>query len=151
MNRYDWLTPGLFTRRPLVFTNGCFDLLHAGHVDLLSRARDLGASLAVGLNSDASIARLKGASRPILPERERAAMLRALNAVDYVLPFDDDTPLELIERILPDVLVKGSDYTEDQIVGAAEVRSWGGRVVAIPHRLYHQSTTSIINRIKGLP
>ncbi len=116
----------------LVFTNGCFDILHIGHIRLLEEARRRGDRLIVALNSDASVRRLKGPSRPIVAESERARILAALSSVDAVIVFDENTPLHLIEAIRPDVLVKGSDYTEESVVGAREVRAWGGRVELIP-------------------
>ncbi|HEX3941679.1 MAG TPA: bifunctional D-glycero-beta-D-manno-heptose-7-phosphate kinase/D-glycero-beta-D-manno-heptose 1-phosphate adenylyltransferase HldE [Acidobacteriaceae bacterium] len=116
----------------IVFTNGCFDILHIGHIALLSEARLQGDKLIVGINSDASVQRLKGPSRPMVPQNERAQMLAALTAVDSVVVFGEDTPLSLIEAVRPDVLVKGGDYTEATIVGASEVRSWGGAVRIIP-------------------
>lgn len=134
--------------RPLVFTNGVFDLLHPGHVDVLLAARREGDALIVGLNSDASVRRLKGPSRPVRSERERAYVLAALTMLDAVVIFDQDTPLELIEHLRPDVLVKGGDYTESTIVGAAEVRGRGGRVVVVP-LTPGQSTTSIVEKVRG--
>jgi D-beta-D-heptose 7-phosphate kinase/D-beta-D-heptose 1-phosphate adenosyltransferase len=116
----------------VVFTNGCFDILHIGHICLLEQARRKGDRLIVGLNSDDSVRRLKGPLRPIVPESERGRVLAALGSVDAVVVFDEDTPLRLIEAIRPDVLVKGGDYTEDAVVGAREVRAWGGRVELIP-------------------
>ena len=116
----------------IVFTNGCFDILHIGHIRLLEQARRKGDRLIVGLNSDDSVRRLKGPLRPIVAEQERARVLAALSSVDAVVVFDEDTPLRLIEAIRPDVLVKGGDYTEDTVVGAREVRAWGGRVELIP-------------------
>lgn len=134
--------------RPLVFTNGCFDILHRGHVTYLAQARSLGSSLVVALNTDASVQRLgKGADRPINPLEDRAAIVAALDAVDLVTWFDADTPLDLIVQLRPDVLVKGGDWPEERIVGAPEVRSWGGRVVALPIR-HDRSTTRIIERIR---
>ena len=115
-----------------VFTNGCFDILHRGHVELLTRARALGDMLVVGVNSDASVARLKGPRRPIVGQEDRAAILAALAAVDYVIVFDEDTPAAVIARLRPDVLVKGTDYRMEDIVGKAEVEEMGGRVVRIP-------------------
>lgn len=136
---------------PVVFTNGVFDLLHPGHVALLEAARALGGSLIVGLNTDASVRRLaKGAGRPILPEGARARLLAALAAVDCVVPFDEDTPLVLIDALAPDVLVKGADYALDTIVGADLVRARGGRVERIP-LLPDYSTTDIVERIRGTP
>ena len=129
----------------IVFTNGCFDILHIGHIRLLEQARRKGERLIVGLNSDDSVRRLKGPLRPIVAEGERARVLAALSAVDAVVVFDEDTPLRLIEAIRPDVLVKGGDYTEDQVVGAREVRSWGGRVELIP-LVPGTSTTRLISK-----
>jgi rfaE bifunctional protein nucleotidyltransferase chain/domain len=135
--------------RPLVFTNGCFDLLHRGHVTYLDQARALGASLVVALNSDDSVRRLeKGADRPINPLQDRAAVVAALGCVDLVTWFDDDTPLALIVALRPDVLVKGGDWPEEKIVGADAVRNWGGRVAAIPIR-HARSTTAMLARIRG--
>ena len=116
----------------MVFTNGCFDILHIGHIHLLEEARRKGDRLIVGLNTDDSVRRLKGPLRPIVPERERAQVLAALSAVDAVVLFDESTPLHLVEAIRPGVLVKGGDYSEEAVVGAREVRSWGGRVELIP-------------------
>ena len=116
----------------VVFTNGCFDLLHIGHITLLEKARSKGDRLIVGLNSDSSVRRVKGAPRPLVGEQERAKILAALSAVDAVVLFHESTPLKLIEAIRPDVLVKGGDYTEENVVGAREVRAWGGRVELIP-------------------
>jgi D-beta-D-heptose 7-phosphate kinase/D-beta-D-heptose 1-phosphate adenosyltransferase len=116
----------------VVFTNGCFDLVHIGHIRLLEQARQKGERLIVGLNSDDSVRQLKGPMRPIVGERERARVVAALNAVDAVVVFPERTPLRLIESIRPDVLVKGGDYTEEMVIGAAEVRAWGGRFELIP-------------------
>lgn len=127
----------------IVFTNGCFDILHIGHISLLAEARRQGDRLIVGINSDASVRRLKGASRPMVAQGERAQMLAALAAVDSVVVFEQDTPLAVIEALRPDVLVKGGDYTEATIVGSAEVRSWGGTVRIIP-MVEGVSTTKII-------
>ena len=131
----------------MVFTNGVFDLLHPGHIDVLTAARDAGNALVVGLNSDASVRRLKGPSRPIRTEAERAYVLAALECVDLVVIFDEDTPLELVKRLRPDVIVKGGDYDEATIVGASEVKAWGGRVVVVP-LTPGQSTTRIIERMR---
>ncbi len=131
-----------------MFTNGVFDLLHPGHVDVLLVARRQGDALIVALNSDDSVRRLKGPSRPVRGEVERAYVLAAFEMVDCVVLFDQDTPLELIERLRPDVLVKGGDYSEDTIVGASEVRSWGGAVVVVP-LTPGQSTTNIIRALRG--
>jgi D-beta-D-heptose 7-phosphate kinase/D-beta-D-heptose 1-phosphate adenosyltransferase len=120
------------SRKRFVFTNGCFDIIHRGHVELLTRARALGDLLVVAINSDESVARLKGSRRPIVGQEDRAAILAALEAVDYVTIFKDDTPGRVIDALRPDVLVKGSDYAPDEIVGKAEVEEVGGRVVRIP-------------------
>jgi D-beta-D-heptose 7-phosphate kinase/D-beta-D-heptose 1-phosphate adenosyltransferase len=132
----------------LVFTNGCFDLLHAGHVRYLSEARALGDALVVALNSDRSVRRLKGEGRPILNEQERAEVIAALEAVDYVIIFDEETPRELIAALLPDVLVKGGDWPLDEIVGRDEVEAAGGRVLSLPY-VEGSSTTDIIERIRN--
>jgi len=135
--------------RPLVFTNGVFDLLHRGHVGYLEAARNLGASLVVAVNSDASVRRLgKGGDRPLNPLDDRMAVLAALASVDLVVPFDDDTPRDLIVAAKPDVLVKGGDYTAATTAGASEVIAAGGRFVAIPFT-HARSTTSLIERIRG--
>lgn len=135
--------------KTIVFTNGCFDILHAGHVDYLSQARDLGDCLVVGLNTDASVRRLeKAPGRPVNPQNARACVLAALGCVDVVVFFDESTPLDLITLVQPDVLVKGGDYTIDTIVGADLVSKRGGRVVTIP-LLPGYSTTSIIQKLKG--
>ncbi len=131
--------------KKIVFTNGCFDILHAGHIDLLQKARQLGDALVVGINSDASVARLKGPKRPIIPEGERAELLDGLEMVDFVCSFDEDTPLQTILKIRPDVLVKGADWT-DNIVGQGEVESWNGKVIAVP-LIPDCSTTAIVERI----
>lgn len=132
----------------MVFTNGVFDLLHAGHVALLEAARSEGATLAVGLNSDASVRRLvKGPERPLVGEGDRARVLAALACVDCVVLFDQDTPRELIAALRPDVLVKGADYAKEKIVGAAEVEGWGGRVVRVP-LVAGQSTTDLVRRLR---
>jgi rfaE bifunctional protein nucleotidyltransferase chain/domain len=131
----------------VVFTNGVFDLLHPGHVDMLLGARRRGDLLVVGLNSDSSVRRLKGPERPVRTEVERACVVAALQAVDAVVIFDEDTPLETVKALRPDVLVKGGDYSEATIIGAREVRSWGGDVVVIP-LTPGQSTTSIIKKLR---
>jgi len=135
--------------RPLVFTNGVFDVLHRGHVTCLDQARALGASLVVAVNSDASVRRLgKGADRPLNAIDDRMAVLAALASVDLVVPFDADTPRDLIVACRPDVLVKGGDYTAETTAGAAEVIAAGGRFVAIPFASAH-STSSLVARIRG--
>ena len=133
--------------RTVVFTNGCFDLLHPGHVEYLAQARALGDALVVGLNSDASVRRLNGAGRPLLPEAGRAAMLAGLRSVDAVTLFDEDTPLELIRALLPDVLVKGGDYDLDGIVGRDAVEKASGDVRVLPF-VEGYSTTDILTRLK---
>lgn len=135
--------------RTLVFTNGCFDLLHPGHVRYLREARALGDALIVALNSDRSVRLLKGKGRPILNQMERAEVVAALQDVDYVTIFDQETPLELITTLLPDVLVKGGDWSLDQIIGRKEVEEAGGRVLSLPY-IEGSSTSDIIERIKGL-
>lgn len=138
-------------RGPVVFTNGVFDLLHVGHVALLEAARAEGVALVVGVNSDASVRRLeKGPDRPIVPEGERARLLAALACVDCVVLFDEETPLALIERLRPDVLVKGADYARAAIVGADQVDAWGGRVVRVP-LVPGASTTALLARLRGKP
>ena len=135
-------------RGRVVFTNGVFDLLHPGHLDVLRGARERGDALIVGLNSDASVRRLKGPDRPVRSEAERAYVLAGLETVDAVAVFDQDTPLELVKVLRPDVIVKGGDYSPDTVVGAAEVRSWGGECIIIP-LTPGQSTTSIIERLRA--
>jgi D-beta-D-heptose 7-phosphate kinase/D-beta-D-heptose 1-phosphate adenosyltransferase len=134
-------------RGRLVFTNGVFDLLHPGHIDVLLAARRQGDALVVGLNSDASVRRLKGPSRPVRTLAERSYVVSALGMVDAVVAFEEDTPLELILHLRPDVLVKGGDYTVETVVGAREVRNWGGEVTIVPFTA-GQSTTSIIERLR---
>ena len=136
--------------RPLVFTNGCFDVLHRGHVTYLAQARALGASMVLGVNSDASVKRQgKGDDRPINLQDDRMAVLAALESVDLVVPFDEDTPLNLILLCKPDILVKGGDWTPDRIVGAKEVIGWGGSVHSIPF-LHERSTTALLKKIRSL-
>ena len=136
--------------KKVVFTNGCFDLLHVGHVRCLEAARRLGDRLVVGVNSDASVRRLKGRSRPVVPARQRAEVLAALAAVDWVVVFGETTPLALIRALRPAVLAKGGDWTLDTIVGRADVLGWGGRVVRLPE-LPGTRTTSLIQRIRRAP
>ena len=129
----------------VVFTNGCFDLLHVGHVTLLAKARQLGARLVVGINTDRSVSALKGPTRPVVNEHDRAVVLAGLTSVDAVVHFDEDTPLELIGVLKPDIIVKGGDYKEEDVVGGDLVKSWGGRVAIIP-LVDGKSTTSMISR-----
>jgi D-beta-D-heptose 7-phosphate kinase/D-beta-D-heptose 1-phosphate adenosyltransferase len=134
--------------KKVVFTNGCFDLLHVGHVRYLQRARELGDALVVGVNSDASVRRLKGPGRPLTPARERAEILAALACVDFVTIFGAATPLRLIRALGPDVLVKGGDWPLDAIVGREVVAARGGTVLAIPF-VKNRSTTALIGKIRG--
>lgn len=139
-----WKTEG----KRIVFTNGCFDLLHIGHIKLLQAAAEKGDKLVVGLNSDASVRRLKGNSRPIIPEEERAALLSSIKSVDLVVIFDEDTPIELIREFRPEVLVKGGDYTPETVVGRQMVESWGGTVELVP-LVEGVSTTRVIEWVKS--
>ena len=132
--------------KKVVFTNGCFDILHAGHTRYLREARKLGDTLILALNSDSSVRSIKGPMRPIVPEAERAEVVAALDSVDYVTVFDELTPLELIEFLRPDVIVKGGDWAEQDIVGAEAVRKWGGRVAIMPE-IEGASTTNIIDKV----
>lgn len=136
-------------RRVLVFANGCFDLLHPGHLHLLQSARALGDSLLVAINSDASVRGNKGPERPLIPAAERAEVLAALEFVDYVLPFDEPTPAEVIAGIVPDILVKGEDWGENEIVGRETVEAAGGRVVRLSLEP-GWSTTGILQRARSL-
>jgi len=131
----------------VVFTNGCFDVLHAGHVALLERAKRCGDLLVVGLNSDRSVRGLKGPGRPVVPQRERARLLAALESVDYVTIFTEATPARLVSRLRPNVLVKGSDWGADRIVGRAEVERHGGRVIRVP-LVKGRSTSGLIARLR---
>ena len=133
-------------KKKIVFTNGCFDILHAGHVHYLNECKKLGDILIVGINSDSSIRRLKGEKRPILPLELRAYSLSNLCSVDYVVPFEEDTPYNLIKKIKPDILVKGGDWELERIVGRDIVESYGGKVVTIPFK-FDISTSKIIGRI----
>jgi rfaE bifunctional protein nucleotidyltransferase chain/domain len=140
-----WLAYWRFKEKKIVFTNGCFDLLHQGHVDYLSKAADQGNILIVGLNTDASVSRIKGSGRPVQDEKSRSLILAALRFVDAVVLFDEDTPLELIEFVKPDVLVKGSDYAAEDIVGYDIVKANGGEVITIDF-LEGYSTSALIER-----
>ena len=131
--------------KKVVFTNGCFDILHAGHIDILNRARALGDVLVVAINTNASVSRMKGPGRPIIREEERAELLNGLEMVDFVCSFDEDTPLQAILEVRPDVLVKGADWTAN-IVGQREVENWGGKVMALP-LIEGRSTTGIVERV----
>ncbi len=134
--------------KKIVFTNGCFDLLHIGHVTYLQKARHLGDVLIVGVNSDASVKRLKGPGRPLTPERDRLRVLAGLQAVDYVTLFSEETPLDLICELRPQVLVKGADWKRREIVGVREVESWGGKVKRIP-LVPGRSTTVFLRKIQS--
>lgn len=135
--------------KTIVFTNGCFDIIHAGHVRYLNKAKSLGDVLIVGLNSDASVKLIKGDKRPIVPQEERAEVLSGLEAVDYVVIFHEQTPIKLIKTVLPDILVKGADWASQEIVGADIVRAKGGRVARIK-LAQGKSTTNIIKKILEL-
>ena len=158
----DFLHPGILTReeavqlfgrgkrdgRRVVFTNGCFDLLHPGHIQSLEQARGLGDALVVGINSDASVRELKGPGRPVIPALERAEILASLECVDAIVIFDELTPREIISALLPDVLVKGGDWPGDQIIGREEVEAAGGKVVSIPV-VPGYSTTAILEKMRA--
>ena len=134
--------------KQIVFTNGCFDILHAGHVQYLERARNLGDFLVVGLNSDRSVRKLKGKGRPVNSQNDRALVLAGLTAVDCVTIFDEETPLNLIQKVRPHILVKGADWSINSIAGAQEVKSWGGKVKLIP-LLKGRSSSGILKKIKS--
>ncbi len=135
-----------FFGRTVVFTNGCFDILHRGHIDYLAKAKALGDVLIVGLNDDASVKRLKGSQRPVVGQEDRASIVAALKSVDYVCIFSEDTPYEMIKALVPDILVKGADWSIDKVVGRDIVESAGGIVKTIEF-LPHRSTSSIIEKI----
>jgi len=134
------------TGKKIIFTNGCFDILHTGHTRYLREARKLGNILVVGINSDTSVRAIKGPQRPIVPQDERADIMASLESVDFVTLFDETTPLELIECLKPHIIVKGGDWVEKDIVGGEAVRKWGGAVAVIP-KIKGASTTSIIEKI----
>ncbi|MFO7865414.1 MAG: D-glycero-beta-D-manno-heptose 1-phosphate adenylyltransferase [Candidatus Aminicenantes bacterium] len=135
--------------RKIVFTNGCFDIIHRGHIHLFRRAKRLGDVLVAAVNDDESVRRLKGSGRPVFPLRERLEVLSALEDIDYLVPFSQDTPRCLIERIQPDILVKGGDWRPEEVVGKDEVEAAGGKVVIIPY-LPGRSTTEIIQKIREI-
>ncbi|MFN7967058.1 MAG: D-glycero-beta-D-manno-heptose 1-phosphate adenylyltransferase [Acidobacteriota bacterium] len=141
-----WRAAQRLAHKRVAFTNGCFDLLHTGHLALLTAARQAADALIVAVNTDSSTRRLKGDKRPIVPELERVELLLALEPVDQVVLFDEDTPLQAILALHPDVLVKGADWSEENIVGAAEVKGWGGEVVRVPLRA-GLSTTNLVQRV----
>jgi len=140
------LSPIKSRGKKIVFTNGCFDLLHIGHIRYLGKARAEGDVLVVGLNSDRSVRGLKGENRPLIPEAERAELLAALSMVDFIVIFDEPTPLELIKEVRPDVLVKGGDWKKEDIVGGSEVEASGGKVVVVPE-IPGKSTSDLISEI----
>ncbi|CCO22665.1 D-glycero-beta-D-manno-heptose 1-phosphate adenylyltransferase [Maridesulfovibrio hydrothermalis] len=146
-DEFEKIRSGFPADRKIVFTNGCFDILHAGHVDLLSRAREQGDCLVLGLNSDKSVRSIKGEKRPVTAQRQRAFVLAGLTCIDYIVFFDEDTPLNLITQVQPDVLVKGGDWTVDNIVGRDVVEGRGGVVLSLP-LLPGYSTTSVIRYIR---
>ena len=129
----------------IVFTNGCFDILHPGHIDLLERAKSLGSKLIVGINSDESVRAIKGNARPIIKQEDRKAILLGLKSVDEVVVFDEQTPEKIIEKIKPDVLIKGGDWTEDEIIGADFVKQNGGQVFSLPLKEGYSSSTIVEN------
>jgi D-beta-D-heptose 7-phosphate kinase/D-beta-D-heptose 1-phosphate adenosyltransferase len=135
------------TRTTFIFTNGCYDILHVGHIRFLQKAKSLGDMLVVGLNSDRSVRMIKGPKRPIIPQDQRAEVLSAIESVDYIIMYDKPTPLELIVRVRPDILVKGEDWEEDKIIGGKEVKEYGGRIERIKFTA-KTSTSEIIERIK---
>lgn len=143
----DLFDPSFRKEHTMVFTNGCFDILHRGHIYYLSRARALGDLLVIGLNTDTSVSKLKGPGRPVNEEQARAEVLGGLAFVDYIILFPEETPLKLINTLKPDILIKGGDYQKEDIVGYAEVISWGGRVETIP-LLEGYSSTSILDKSK---
>jgi len=135
--------------KKIVFTNGCFDILHVGHTRYLKEAKKAGDILVLALNSDASVRAIKGEKRPIIPENERAEMLASLEVIDFITIFSETTPLKLIEYLKPDVLVKGGDWAEENVVGSESVASWGGQVVIIPE-IKGASTTNIVEKIRKI-
>lgn len=142
------LKKNLKNKKGLVFTNGCFDILHRGHVEYLAKAKTKGKLLIVAVNSDESVRNLKGPSRPINSLKDRMEVIASLECVDYVTWFSDETPLRLIRNLKPQTLVKGGDWRPDQIIGGAEVLSWGGKVFSLPF-IEGKSTTSLIDKIRG--
>lgn len=147
INKLQRIVAGLRGKKKIIFTNGCFDILHRGHIQYLKKAKQLGGILIVGLNSDTSVRRIKGRARPIFNQKDRARLLSSLTCVDYVVIFNQDTPLSLINALKPDVLIKGADWKGKKVVGADLVKSWKGKIKLIPY-LKGYSTTSIISRIK---
>lgn len=135
--------------RPIVMTNGCFDIIHRGHVEMLREAREMGASLVVAVNSDASVMRLKGPTRPVNTLEDRVAVLSAIRWIDLVLTFDGDTPINVIREVKPDILVKGADWDAAHVAGVNELWQWGGTYQTIPTWWQGRSTTDIIRKIRG--
>ncbi len=134
--------------KKIIFTNGCFDIIHAGHTHYLAKAKALGDVLVVAVNSDASVRGIKGEKRPLVPEDERAEVIAALGCVDFVVIFEEPDPQALVDLLRPDVLVKGGDWREEDVIGRESVASWGGKVIIIPHKK-GLSTTNIVERIKA--
>ena len=149
LSRLKKLLHGIRRKKAIVFTNGCFDIIHAGHVRYLNKAKSLGDILVVGLNSDSSVKNIKGEKRPIMPQRERAEVLSGLEAVDYVVFFNEPTPIRLIKAVLPDILVKGADWASHAIVGADVVKAAGGKIARVKLGK-GRSTTNIIKKILEL-
>ncbi len=143
-----WLTIARFKNQKIVFTNGCFDILHKGHIQYLAEASDLGDYLVVGLNTDTSVKKLKGNGRPYLDQESRVLTLASLKFVSFIVLFDEETPLELIQQIRPDILVKGADYKSEEIVGSDFVKQYGGEVVTLD-LVEGYSSTEIINKINA--
>ena len=135
--------------KKIAFTNGCFDILHIGHVRYLREAKKTADILVLALNSDASVKKIKGEKRPLVPQNDRAEIMAALEFIDFVTIFDETTPLELINLLKPDVLIKGGDWAEDKVVGRDEIKKWGGKLTLIPE-IKGKSTTSIVDKIKQL-
>lgn len=135
--------------KKIAFTNGCFDILHVGHVRYLREAKKTADVLVLALNSDSSVQSIKGEKRPLIPEEERAEILAGLEFIDFITVFPELTPLELINYLKPDIIIKGGDWTEDKIVGRDEIKKWGGRVVIIPE-VEGKSTTNIVDKIKNI-
>lgn len=147
-HRIEELDTSLLVEKKVVFTNGCFDILHIGHTTYLTKARQLGDLLVVGLNSDTSVERLKGRNRPIQRWEDRAGVLAALSSVDLVIGFDEDTPLRLIQKIRPDVITKGGDYKESDMIGGDLVKEYGGEIVILPY-IAGRSSSELAKRISS--
>ncbi|HPD56198.1 MAG TPA: D-glycero-beta-D-manno-heptose 1-phosphate adenylyltransferase [Smithellaceae bacterium] len=135
--------------KKIAFTNGCFDILHVGHVRYLKEAKKTADILVLALNSDSSVKQIKGEKRPLVPQEERAEIIAALEFIDFVTIFDEQTPLELIKILKPDVLIKGGDWAEDKVVGREEIKKWGGKLTLIPE-IIGKSTTNIVDKIRKI-